>query len=203
MARLPVTHANCPRCGGRLARDNDSGRCAPCQAAERDRLSAPPMVPASFWEHEPVRQALAERHLGRVIRAYRCHPYHGRAALPQTVVAGWLGITQAQFSRVENGPPLVHLDRLAHWAQLLGIPGSPPWFTLPWAAITDMTDAPCTEPPGPGAGRGTAGLLAASPPSLREPGLLGGSGPRPASANRHCGYRSAERRAGALPVGGS
>ncbi|MFF0150665.1 helix-turn-helix domain-containing protein [Micromonospora sp. NPDC005203] len=127
----PVTHANCPRCGGRLARDNDSGRCTPCQAAERDRLSAPPVVPQNFWDHEPVRQALAERHLGRVIRAYRCHPYHGRVALPQSMVAGWLGITQAQLSRVENGPPLVHLDRLAHWAQLLGIPASCLWFGLP------------------------------------------------------------------------
>jgi hypothetical protein len=128
MTRLPVTPANCPRCGGRLARDNDSGRCAACQAAERDRLIAPPTVPASFWEHEPIRQALTERHLGRVIRAYRCHPYHGRHPLPQTTVARWLGITQAQLSRVENGPPLVHLDRLIHWAQLLHVPGEHLWF---------------------------------------------------------------------------
>ncbi|WP_167667559.1 hypothetical protein [Micromonospora narathiwatensis] len=88
-------------------------------------------MPASFWEHEPVRQALAERHLGRVIRAYRYHPYHGRNPLPQTVVAGWLGITQAQLSRVENGPPLVHLDRLSHWAAMLGIPAFRLWFALP------------------------------------------------------------------------
>ncbi|WP_433356453.1 helix-turn-helix domain-containing protein [Micromonospora saelicesensis] len=142
-----MTHANCPRCGGRLARDNDSGRCAPCQTAERDRLSAPPKVPASFWDHEPVRLALMERHLGRVIRAYRCHPYHGRVALPQSVVAGWLGITQAQLSRVENGPPLVHLDRLAHWAQLLRVPAEHLWFRLPgqscWtdtSLIPDGTD---------------------------------------------------------------
>ncbi|MDG4808083.1 hypothetical protein O7634_15110 [Micromonospora sp. WMMD1120] len=52
-------------------------------------------------------------------------------ALPQTVVAGWLGITQAQLSRVENGPPLVHLDRLAHWATLLRIPAPCLWFRLP------------------------------------------------------------------------
>ncbi|MEU5525501.1 hypothetical protein ABZ744_00995 [Micromonospora chersina] len=88
-------------------------------------------MPASFWEHEPVRHALAERHLGQVIRAYRYHPYHGRNPLPQTMVAGWLGITQAQLSRVENGLPLVHLDRLAHWASLLGIPASRLWFALP------------------------------------------------------------------------
>ncbi|GAB3849925.1 hypothetical protein GCM10029963_35280 [Micromonospora andamanensis] len=125
-----MTPANCPRCGARLARDNDSGRCAPCQAAERDRLSTPPEVPASFWSHPPLRAALAERHLGRVIRAYRHHPYHGRAALPQAVVASWLGITQAQLSRVENGPPLVHLDRLAHWAALLRIPAGHLWFDV-------------------------------------------------------------------------
>ncbi|MFI5835023.1 helix-turn-helix domain-containing protein [Micromonospora sp. NPDC051300] len=139
-----MTHANCPRCGGRLARDNDSGRCAPCQAAERDRLSAPPVVPESFWEHEPVRQALASRHLGQVIRAYRYHPYHGRNPLPQSVVAGWLGITQAQLSRIENGPALVHLDRLAHWASLLGIPARRLWFATgahsPAAPLTGAPD---------------------------------------------------------------
>ncbi|MEU7753466.1 hypothetical protein [Micromonospora sp. NPDC049171] len=93
-----------------------------------------------------MRLALAERHLGRVIRAYRCHPYHGRVALPQTVVARWLGITQAQLSRVENGPPLVHLDRLTHWAQLLGIPAGHLWFRLPdqhcWADASLIADGP-------------------------------------------------------------
>ncbi|MCZ7440453.1 helix-turn-helix transcriptional regulator [Micromonospora sp. WMMC241] len=88
-------------------------------------------MPASFWEHEPVRLALAGRHLGRAIRAYRNHPYQGRSPLPQSVVAAWLGITQAQLSRVENGPPIVHLDRLIHWARLLRIPSSHLWFTLP------------------------------------------------------------------------
>ncbi|WP_327032722.1 XRE family transcriptional regulator [Micromonospora ureilytica] len=174
-----MTHSNCPRCGGRLARDNDSGRCTPCQAAERDRLSAPPTVPASFWEHEPLRQALVDRHLGRVIRAYRCHPYHGRVALPQTVVAGWLGITQAQLSRVENGPALVHLDRLAHWAQLIGIPASCLWFSLPGQTrqsvekvetthdSTDLKDA------GPDEGR--RALLAGIAAVAAGAGLLGGS----------------------------
>ncbi|WP_255510630.1 hypothetical protein [Micromonospora sp. WP24] len=75
-----------------------------------------------------------------MVRAYRHHPYHGRNPLPQTVVASWLRITQAQLSRVENGPPLVHLDRLAHWATLLGIPSSRLWFALPHlpTAATDL-----------------------------------------------------------------
>ncbi len=163
MARFPVTHANCPRCGGRLARDNDSGRCTPCQAAERDRLSRPPVVPANFWEHQPVRRALAARHLGRVIRAFRCHPYHGRNPLPQSAVAGWLGITQAQLSRVENGSPIVHLDRLTHWAQVLRIPAKHLWFALPDQPCRFGPDAdeeqPAHQPTDP---RETAGL--ATPP---------------------------------------
>ncbi|MFI0791448.1 helix-turn-helix domain-containing protein [Micromonospora rubida] len=70
-----------------------------------------------------------------MIRAFRCHPYHGRNPLPQSAVAGWLGITQAQLSRVENGSPIVHLDRLTHWAQVLRIPAKHLWFALP--------DQPC------------------------------------------------------------
>ena len=106
--------AGCARCGASLAADNNSGRCAPCQRAERDWIVAAPVVPAAFWSHEPLRRALAARHLGRVIRAYRHHPYHGRQPLPQATVAGWFGVTQAQLSRIETGPPVVHLDRLAH-----------------------------------------------------------------------------------------
>ncbi|WP_255292763.1 DNA-binding protein [Micromonospora sp. WMMA1996] len=46
-------------------------------------------------------------------------------------MAGWFGITQAQLSRVENGPPMVHLDRLVHWARVLRIPAHRLWFDLP------------------------------------------------------------------------
>lgn len=169
-----MTRANCPRCGGRLARDNEDGRCAPCQAAERDRLSRPPAVPASFWEHEPVRHALAERHLGQVIRAYRHHPYHGRNPLPQTIVAGWLGITQAQLSRVENGPPLVHLDRLAHWATLLGIPASRLWFALPGVGSTPpATGTPHDLDQPIAADHGRRALLAGIAAVAAGAGLLG------------------------------
>jgi transcriptional regulator with XRE-family HTH domain len=69
--------------------------------------------------------------MGRVIRAYRQHPYHGRHALAQEVVARWVGLTQAQLSRIENGPSIVHLDRLIEWAQVLGIPGRYLWFKPP------------------------------------------------------------------------
>jgi transcriptional regulator with XRE-family HTH domain len=126
-----VRPAHCGRCGARLARDNTSGRCAPCQVAERDRIMQAPEVPADFWDNAALRHALAARHMGQVIRAYRCHPYHGRQPLPQEVVAGWVGLTQAQLSRIEHGPAILHLDRLIHWAQVLGIPETLLWFKLP------------------------------------------------------------------------
>ncbi len=121
----------CHRCGTRLAHDNAGGYCAPCQTESRDRFVASPEVPAEFWDSPAMREAFASRHMGWVIRAYRCHPFHGRRPLPQDVVAGWIGVTQAQLSRIENGPPVVHLDRLMHWARVLRIPSSCLWFTLP------------------------------------------------------------------------
>jgi len=127
----PVRHAPCGRCGNQLARDNPTGRCAACQAAERDRVAQAPQVPADFWDNEALQRALAARHMGRVIRAYRRHPYHGRHPLPQDVVAGWVGITQAQLSRIEHGPAILHLDRLIHWARVLRIPAGYLWFKLP------------------------------------------------------------------------
>ena len=74
--------------------------------------------------------ALASWHMGRVIHAYRRHPFHGRV-LPQEVVAGWVGITQAQLSRLESGPPMTDLSKLIHWARALGIPSHLLWFKLP------------------------------------------------------------------------
>jgi transcriptional regulator with XRE-family HTH domain len=42
-----------------------------------------------------------------------------------------MGITQAQLSRIENGPPVVHLDRLIQWARVLRIPPNRLWFAMP------------------------------------------------------------------------
>jgi transcriptional regulator with XRE-family HTH domain len=129
---MTKTHAcRCNRCGVRLATDNHDGRCASCQAADRDRVAQAPVVPPEFWMDEGLQEALHARHMGRVIRAYRHHPYHGRTPLPQEIVAGWVGITQAHVSRIEHGGPIVHLDRLIHWAKVLGIPGQHLWFALP------------------------------------------------------------------------
>jgi hypothetical protein len=60
---LPVTHRR--------------ARCAPCVAHERD-LHAAPELPADFWDEVVLREALQSWHMGRVIRAWRTRPYHGR-----------------------------------------------------------------------------------------------------------------------------
>ncbi|MGH3600118.1 MAG: helix-turn-helix domain-containing protein, partial [Pseudonocardiaceae bacterium] len=106
-----------------------------------------------------MRQALAGRHMGRVIRAYRCHPFHGRHPLAQETVGAWIGVTQGQLSRIENGPTIVHLDRLVHWARVLGVPSSCLWFTYPeddlaalaagqWGSAACGRSAPITPPEG-------------------------------------------------------
>src|SRR5262249_25965231 len=123
--------ARCHRCGTGLANDNTDGYCAPCRFVSRGRFVVPPDVPPDFWGNYAIREAFRSRHMGRVIRAYRCHPFHGRQPLPQDVVAGWIGLTQGQLSRIETGPAVVHLDRLMHWARVLRIPSSLLWFALP------------------------------------------------------------------------
>ncbi|MFF0494748.1 XRE family transcriptional regulator, partial [Nocardia sp. NPDC004068] len=87
-------------------------------------------VPASFWRTDQIRDALSTWHLGRVIYAYRMHPFHGRP-LPQELMANWLDLTQAQLSRIEKGPAPEHLSKLARWATTLGIPPELLWFKLP------------------------------------------------------------------------
>jgi hypothetical protein len=77
-----------------------------------------------------MRDALATWHMGRVINAYRNHPWH-RQALKQSVVAGWFGLTQTQLSRIENGRAPEEMSKLVRWARLLSIPGDLLWFKVP------------------------------------------------------------------------
>jgi transcriptional regulator with XRE-family HTH domain len=123
--------ARCQRCGTRLAHDNTGSLCAPCAVAGHNRGESTPHLPTELWDNQAMRDALTSRHMGAVIKAYRRHPFHGRHPIPQQTVAGWLGVTQGQLSRIENGPAVVHLDRLIRWARVLDIPSSCLWFTLP------------------------------------------------------------------------
>jgi hypothetical protein len=120
----------CRSCRGRLARDNTSAECAACQKKRRDLLLGAPQVPDDFWTTDEMRDALASWHMGRVVAAYREHPFHGRP-LSQELVGGWAGISQVQVSRIEHGPAIKHLDRLVAWAKTLRIPEHLLWFKLP------------------------------------------------------------------------
>ncbi len=120
----------CRSCKTRLARDNGGDACATCVAKARGLLVGPPSVPAEFWDEPRLRNALDRWHMGAVIAAYRNHPFHG-SPLRQETVARWMGLTQAQLSRIENGPAMKDLDKLIQWAELLEIPARLLWFHLP------------------------------------------------------------------------
>jgi hypothetical protein len=112
------------------ARDNRSSECAACTAKARDLVTSPLALPPEFWENPRMRDALDSWHMGAVISAYWNHPYHGRI-LRQEIVAGWVGITQAQLSRIENGQVIKDIDKLIQWARTLDIPAHLLWFKLP------------------------------------------------------------------------
>lgn len=133
-ASRPARHRYC-RCGTHLAADNVGQQCARCERASRDKLIAPPQVPAEFWQAEAFRAAFAAQHMGWVARIYRTHPYHhavyGPGGISQTLLGHWMGLRQSQVSRIETGPPIRDLDTLAYWARVLQIPAPLLWFRLP------------------------------------------------------------------------
>jgi transcriptional regulator with XRE-family HTH domain len=108
-----------------------------------------------------MRNALASWHMGRVIFAYRHHPWH-QQVLKQSVVGSWFGLTQTQLSRIENGRAPEEMSKLVRWAKLLGVPDELLWFKMP--------------------GDGSAGppraARAPSPRELADSGPQGGLGRR-------------------------
>ncbi|MGH3428413.1 MAG: helix-turn-helix domain-containing protein, partial [Mycobacteriales bacterium] len=129
-----------------MAVDNSERQCARCQRAARGKFLALPHVPAGFWRAERFRQALDAQHIGWISRAYRTHPHHytvyGPSGISQTLLGQWLGLSQAQISRIETGVPIRHLDTLHHCVQVLRIPDELLWFRLP----------PQEQPAAPGQG---------------------------------------------------
>jgi|HubBroStandDraft_3_1064219.scaffolds.fasta_scaffold56978_2 tetratricopeptide (TPR) repeat protein len=124
------THAQHCRCGTRLAADHAGLLCAACQRKSSADFTAAPSVPPDFWLTPKMRAAFATRHLGMIIYAYRTHPYHGRV-LPQTTIAAWGSVGQANISRLETGPQVHDMQRLAFWVRALRIPPRLLWFELP------------------------------------------------------------------------
>jgi hypothetical protein len=141
-------------CGTRLAADHCGNRCTACARQDHQRRAAPPEVPPHFWNTPLLNDAFASQHVGRVGRAYRKHPFHtaryGRDGISQELLGSWLGITQAQVSRIENGPPIRNLDTLAHWVRTLKIPRHKLWFRLPdQQVIPDTAPLSLQIPPAP------------------------------------------------------
>lgn len=123
----------CGKCGARLAADNRDELCGPCARGTDDTSWRPPVKPPEFWTQPRLANALARRHFGRVLRAYReAH----EPELPQRMLASWLGISQGQISRIEKATtPLAHThDRLERWATTLGVPQKLLWFQPSYAS---------------------------------------------------------------------
>jgi transcriptional regulator with XRE-family HTH domain/tetratricopeptide (TPR) repeat protein len=121
----------------------------------RSLLAGPPALPREFWDSAQMRDALETWHMGRVIYAYRTHPWHPRP-LSQELAGNWLGLTQVQVGRIEKGRAPEELTKLIAWAKILGIPGDLLWFRLPQ--------------PGSGAWASPAG----APAALTLPAILDG-----------------------------
>jgi transcriptional regulator with XRE-family HTH domain len=120
----------CSSCGNKLAVGARSPECRSCTRASAavPVESVPPVVPDSFWTTAELREAFDAEDFGRVLKAYRraCGP-----DVTQTDVAGWIGLSQSQVSRMESGTSLTaDIGKIAEWAKALRIPQDFLWFTV-------------------------------------------------------------------------
>ncbi|MGI9100102.1 MAG: helix-turn-helix domain-containing protein [Solirubrobacteraceae bacterium] len=113
------------RCGTLLAGDNAGTLCGVCQ--QKPSRHRAPAVPPEFWHTDVMVDALASGDLGRVIRAYRFHPFHGRRPLSQTVVSDWLCVSQTALSRIEQGKCRLTMDDIDWFTRTLGMPWALRW----------------------------------------------------------------------------
>jgi len=174
--------ASAPRycqCGKRLAHDNAGTQCGACERKAAQQRAEPPEVADGFWHTPAFRDAFNAQHMGHVARAFRRHPLnvtnYGRDGIPQELLGAWLGLTQAQVSRVENGPPIRNLDTLTHWARRLRIPSELLWFKLPGeqvpitSAATRLTGGMLGMPPAPAPPRASFQLVPVGDGAVRNP----------------------------------
>jgi transcriptional regulator with XRE-family HTH domain len=152
------------RCGNPLAHDHGERFCVACQRARR-RDQAPD-VPPEFWHTDAMSEALTSGDLGRVIRAYRAHPFWGNP-LPQTTIADWLHVGQSTLSRIEQGKRRLTTDDVNWFARSLRVPWALRW--VPEHGAEEDVD-PISRRSLLGAGVGAAlGLSATTAPaSVRE-----------------------------------
>jgi tetratricopeptide (TPR) repeat protein len=130
----PGGSRRCAGCGTTLAHDNTARLCSKCHREQRDQLAHPPQLQGEFFDTDEFRAAFNSHHIGRVFRAYRNHPRHlslyGKA-LNQELLGRWLGLTQAQVSKLENGRPEQNLRLLQNYAKILHLPEDMLWFDFP------------------------------------------------------------------------
>lgn len=123
----------CPSCGTVLAADNTARLCGKCHREQRDQMDVPPVLESEFFDTDKFRAAFNSQHIGKVVKAYRNHPRHLQMfgkALNQETIGRWLGLTQTQVSRVENGKPEQNLQTLRSYAETLHLPQRMLWFDL-------------------------------------------------------------------------
>ncbi len=166
------------QCGKRLARDHVGPQCGACERRAVQQRVEPPAVSVGFWHTPAFRDAFDAQHMGHVARAYRRHPLnvarYGRDGIPQELLGAWLGLTQAQVSRIENGPPIRNLDTLTHWARVLHIPSELLWFKFPgerapFARPIRLTTGMPSAPPMPVPPSASFQLVPVSTGALRNP----------------------------------
>lgn len=117
----------CEACSARLARDRVSDYCGSCTRRLISHVAQP--QPEPFWEADSIRTALKARHFGWFFAAYRQeHKPH----VSQAALGLWLGLTQAQVSRLEapDARRPSDLEKLERWATALHVPRSLLWFSV-------------------------------------------------------------------------
>jgi hypothetical protein len=124
----------CQDCGTLLAADNTARLCSKCHREHHDQLRTPAHLKNEFFETAEFRVAFDSQHMGKVLKAYRNHPHHLRLygkALNQELLGRWLGLTQAQISKFENGKAEQNLEILRAYAKILHLPQRMLWFDFP------------------------------------------------------------------------
>lgn len=185
-----IQRHGCGACGALLAVDNRGRLCSPCMRSAMSERGSVPSLPDTFWDSTEVKETLAERHFGRLLRVYRMTQ---TPEIKQAELAVWLEMTQGQVSRIERGEtPTRDLDKLDRWARTLKIPQRCLWFTLsaqspnayPSGASTPNLSATQAHPGGDVHRRQFLKSAATVGASLLE---RGGVIPNPTSATRAIG----------------
>jgi tetratricopeptide (TPR) repeat protein len=163
----------CQGCGITLAADNTALLCSKCHRELRDQLRTPPaQLRNEFFETDEFRAAFASQHIGKVFKAYRNHPRHLKLfgkALNQELLGRWLGLTQAQVSKLENNKPEENLETLRNYARILHLPQHLLWFDFPGQSRFTVS-----QPSVESSANASSGLVV--PPQQRDEILVANTG---------------------------